>query len=45
MTSEWGSDPFRKDVFVEMDIMAEGPNGEITYFPENSKELIRKCIQ
>ncbi len=40
LTSEWFSDPFRKDVFVEMDKMGEGPNGEITYFPENSKELI-----
>ena len=40
LTSEWFSDPFRKDVFVEMDIMGEGPNGEKTYFPENSKELI-----
>ena len=40
LTSEWFSDPLRKDVFVEMDIMDEGPNDEITYFPENSKELI-----
>ena len=44
LTSQWGSDPFRKDVFVEMDIMAEGPNGEITYFPENSKDLIRNAF-
>ena len=40
LTSEWFSDPFRKDIFVEMDIMEDGPNGEKTYFPENSKELI-----
>jgi len=40
LTSEWFSDPFRKDIFVEMDIMGDGPNGEKTYFPENSKELI-----
>ena len=40
LTSEWFSDPFRKDIFVEMDMMADGPNGEKTYFPENSKELI-----
>jgi len=39
-TSQWLSDPFRKDVFVEMDIMGDGPNGEKTYFPEESKELI-----
>ena len=40
LTSEWYSDPFRKDVFVELDLMDEGPNGEISYFPENSEELI-----
>jgi hypothetical protein len=40
LTSQWFSDPFRKDVFVEMDIMGDGPNGEKTYFPEESKELI-----
>ncbi len=40
LTSEWFSDPFRKDVFVEMDIMDEGPNGEISYFPHGAKELI-----
>jgi len=40
LTSDWFSDPFRKDVFVEMDIMGDGPDGEKTYFPENSKELI-----
>ncbi|UCF12691.1 MAG: hypothetical protein JSW06_00125, partial [Thermoplasmatales archaeon] len=40
LTSEWFSDPFRKDVFVELDLMDEGPNGEKSYFPENSGELI-----
>ena len=40
LTSQWFSDPFRKDIFVEMDIMGDGPNGEKTYFPENSAELI-----
>ena len=40
LTSEWFSDPFRKDVFVEMDIMGEGPGGKKAYFPENSKELL-----
>jgi len=40
MTSAWKSDPFRKDVFVELDIMEEGPNGEKTYFPEEARELI-----
>jgi hypothetical protein len=40
LTSQWFSDPFRKDIFVELDIMGDGPNGEKTYFPENSAELI-----
>lgn len=44
LTSEWFSDPFRKDVFVELDIMEEGPNGEKTYFPVNSKELIQTAF-
>jgi hypothetical protein len=39
-TSEWYSDPFRKDVFVELDVMENGPNGEIIEFPYESKELI-----
>jgi len=41
LTSQWGSDPFRKDLFVEMDLMEPGPNGEITEFPRDSKELLR----
>ena len=35
LTSQWGSDPFRKDLFVELDEM------ENTKFPEESKELLR----
>ena len=42
MTSQWGSDPFRKDLFVELDQMEAGPNGEpASIFPEESKELLR----
>lgn len=44
LTSEWFSDPFRKDIFVEMDKMEDGPNGEITYFPEGSKEIIQTAF-
>ena len=44
LTSEWFSDPFRKDIFVELDIMEEGPNGEMTYFPEESKEIIQTAF-
>jgi len=28
LVSEWGSDPFRKDIFVEVDQMEEGPDDE-----------------
>jgi len=41
LTSQWGSDPFRKDLFVELDIMENGPNGEKVIFPEKSKELLQ----
>jgi hypothetical protein len=44
LTSQWFSDPYRKDVFVEMDIMGDGPNGEKTYFPENSRELAQTAF-
>jgi hypothetical protein len=40
LLSEWGADPYRKDVFVELDIMESSPEGDITYFPERSKELL-----
>ena len=35
LTSQWGSDPFRRDLFVELDEV------EGTKFPEESKELLR----
>lgn len=44
-TSQWGSDPFRKDLFVELDQMEAGPNGEqACILPEGSKELIRDAF-
>ena len=40
--ADWGSDPFRKDLFVELDQMEAGPNGEpASLFPEGAKELLR----
>jgi len=39
-TSQWGSDPFRKDIFIELDQMDEGPNAEKSIFPEGAKELL-----
>jgi len=42
LTSQWGSDPFRKDLFIEVDQMASGPNGEpSSMLPNASKELLR----
>jgi hypothetical protein len=40
-TSEWDSNPFRKDVFVELDIMADGPNGEQCTITQRTKELLK----
>jgi hypothetical protein len=39
LVSQWGSDPFRKDVFLEIDQMEKGPNGEGAFMPELSKDL------
>ena len=41
LTWQWGSEPFRKDLFIEMDVMEDGPNGETIAFPEESKELLQ----
>ena len=42
LTNQWGSDPFRKDIFVELDQMDAGPNGEhASIFPEPSKDMLR----
>jgi hypothetical protein len=40
LTSAWDSDPYRIDIYVELDQMEEGPNGEINLLPEESKELL-----
>lgn len=45
LTSEWDSDPYRKDVFVELDKMDEGPNGEMkSDLPLGARELIFKAF-
>ena len=42
MTSQWGSDPFRKDIFVELDQMEAGPDGQpASVLPEGAKELLK----
>ncbi len=38
-TSQWYSDPFRKDLFIELDEMA-GPDGMRLVFPEGAKEVL-----
>ncbi|MBU0496684.1 MAG: hypothetical protein KKC68_07175 [Candidatus Thermoplasmatota archaeon] len=40
LVSEWKSDPYRIDIYTELDQMSEGPNGEINLLPEGSKELL-----
>ena len=41
LTSQWGSDPFRKDIFIEIDQMEAGPDGEgASLLPDGSKELL-----
>ncbi len=45
LTSQWGSDPYRKDIFVELDQMEAGPNGEAaSIFPEAGKDLLRDAF-
>ena len=39
-TSQWGSDPFRQDIFLELDQMEGGPNGEGNLIPEGSKDML-----
>jgi hypothetical protein len=39
-TSQWGSDPFRKDLFVELDQMEPSPTGETSTLPQGSKEIL-----
>ncbi len=37
----WGSDPFRQDLFIEMDYMETSPAGVSCRLSERSKELLR----
>ena len=38
--SEWGSDPYRQDIFIELDEMEDSPTGEKSILPDGSKELL-----
>jgi len=45
MTSQWGSDPFRKDLFIELDQM-EGESKDDTFFVSiGTKELLKTVYQ
>jgi hypothetical protein len=37
----WGSDPYRRDIFIEMDFMAEGPLGQNSSISAHSMELLK----
>ncbi|UCH72196.1 MAG: hypothetical protein JSW62_01220 [Thermoplasmatales archaeon] len=41
LTSSWGSDPFRQDIFLEIDYMAEGPNGESHIVNNDAQEILK----
>ncbi|MEM0492930.1 MAG: hypothetical protein QXS02_03100 [Candidatus Thermoplasmatota archaeon] len=41
LTSQWGSDPHRRDIFLELDQMMIGPNGEGNLVPKGSKDLLK----
>jgi len=41
LTSQWDSNPYRRDLFIEMDVMANGPLGQKSSVPRQSKELLR----
>lgn len=38
--SDWGADPFRRDVFVELDVMESNGVGSVYCFPLESEELL-----
>jgi len=41
LVSNFDSDPFRKDIYLELDWMDLGPNGEKSEFPALSKQLLK----
>ena len=40
-TWQWGSDPFRQDIFIEIDQMEKGPGNEEFTIPVEAYDLIR----
>jgi hypothetical protein len=39
-TSQWFSDPYTRDLFIELDQMCEGPTCEASRVPEGAKEML-----
>ena len=44
LTSQWGSDPFRKDVFVELDQMETSPDGQESVLSAEAIELLNTAF-
>jgi len=42
--SQWGSDPYREDIFIELDYMEESPDGIINILPEGSVEILNTAF-
>lgn len=40
LTSQWYSDPFRDDLFIELDQMQQSPQGQDNLLPDGSKEIL-----
>ncbi|MDH7506607.1 MAG: hypothetical protein QHH15_02305 [Candidatus Thermoplasmatota archaeon] len=43
-TSKWGSNPYRQDIFLELDQMEIGENEKGEYIPDLSKEMLRDAF-
>ena len=41
LTRNFGSDPFRQDIFLELDYMEESPDGAISVIPDEAIELLK----
>jgi len=41
LTRDFGSDPFRQDIFLELDYMEESPDGIISVIPDEAIELLK----
>jgi hypothetical protein len=40
LTSKWNSDPFRKDIFLEIDQMEIGPENQGAFLPDGTKDML-----